>query len=163
MDVHYIQDSAVAAGILFNRVDCDQTLLEKSIKIENIQPYESGSFYKRELPCLTALIDSLDNKPTILIVDGYVYLNNDYKHGLGYYLYTFYNKKIPVIGVAKNNFKENTISKKLCRGTSKKPLYITSVGIDLEDASNIIENMHGTNRFPTLLKKVDSNCRNEQA
>ena len=81
MDVHYIQDSAVAAGILFNRVDCDQTLLEKSIKIENIQPYESGSFYKRELPCLTALIDSLDNKPTILIVDGYVYLNNDYKHG----------------------------------------------------------------------------------
>ncbi len=39
---------------------------------------------------------------------------------------------------------------------SIKPLFITSIGIDLEEATKLIKNMNGQNRIPTLLKKLDT-------
>lgn len=42
------------------------------------------------------------------------------------------------------------------RGTSSKPLFITSAGIDLRDAAEHIEKMHGMYRMPTLLKLLDT-------
>ena len=88
-----------------------------------------------------------------------MYLDNDKKKGLGAYLYDYYQNKTAVIGVAKNNFKENSISAKVIRGNSKKPLYITSIGIEQDVAADMIKKMHGDYRLPTLLKKVDSICR----
>jgi len=49
---------------------------------------------------------------------------------------------------------------KIFRGKSTNPLYITSEGIELEIAADLILNMHGIYRIPTLLKKVDQLCRN---
>ena len=71
-------------------------------------------------------------------------------------MYEALNEKIPVIGVAKNNFaKIDALKVPVLRGDSKKPLYITSKGIDLEQAASYIQEMHGEYRFPTLLKEVD--------
>lgn len=159
MDVHYLEDRAISAGILFDDLESDETLIEKTIEVKGVQPYESGQFYKRELPCLTELIDSLDQKPDVFIVDSFVYLDASGKPGLGAYLYDHYERIVPVIGVAKNGFKDNKMSKEVYRGESQKPLYVTSVGIPLDEAGLMIGKMHGGFRFPTLLKKVDALCR----
>jgi endonuclease V-like protein UPF0215 family len=37
-----------------------------------------------------------------------------------------------------------------------RPLYITSIGIDLDYATELIKNMKGNNRIPTLLKTLDT-------
>lgn len=159
MDVHYLDDHAISAGIVFDDLESGQTILEKTIEVKNIQPYESGQFYKRELPCLTALIDSFEEMPGLFIVDSYVYLDADKKPGMGAYLYEHYKGLVPVIGVAKNGFKDNKVSREVYRGESKKPLYVTSAGLALDEAGEMIRKMHGDFRFPTLLKKVDGLCR----
>lgn len=159
MDVDYRADHAIAAGILFDEVTSDETLEEPTVKILDVQPYESGLFYKRELPCLIQLIDSLASLPSVFIVDSYVTLNSEGKAGLGAYLSRHYHEEIPVIGVAKNNFKDNSFAAEVFRGESQTPLYVTSTGISQTEAAQIIQRMHGAYRFPTLLKKVDQNCR----
>lgn len=81
----------------------------------DIQEYESGAFYKRELPCLLSIIDKIPLNPDkdIVVIDGYVFLSDDGKLGLGGYLYKELDKKTPVIGVAKNNFHNiNKLKKK---------------------------------------------------
>lgn len=159
MDVDYRDTYAIAAGILFKDIESDLTMKETTVKIEDIQPYQSGQFYRRELPCLTKLIDSLEEMPSFFIVDSYVVLDSKNSPGLGAFLYEYYEEKVPVIGVAKNNFKDNQIASEVFRGESKSPLYVTSLGIDQEEAATLIKKMHGKYRFPTLLKKVDQNCR----
>ena len=66
------------------------------------------------------------------------------------------NKKIPVIGVAKNSFfrNKNTV-KEVFRGESKKPLYVSSIGIDLDIATSLIKDMKGNYRILTILKELD--------
>jgi len=99
-------------------------------------------------------------KISTIIVDSYVFLDDQNKLGLGGYLYQELNNKIPIIGVAKKSFhlnKKNVIE--ICRGKSKNPLYISSVGLDLELASNNILRMHGQYRMPTLLKLLDKETK----
>ena len=163
MDVDYREDYAVAAGILFDDWESDNTLKELTVKIDEIAPYESGQFYKRELPCLLQLIESLNSLPDIFIVDSFVYLDENKKPGLGGYLFQAFNEQIPVIGVAKSNFKDSTNSSEVLRGDSQNPLYVTSAGIDLNEAADLIKTMHGEFRNPTLLKKVDQLCRSGNA
>jgi len=48
---------------------------------------------------------------------------------------------------------------KIFRGGSRRPLYVNSVGIDLEEAKQKIIAMHGDFRVPTLLKLADRESR----
>lgn len=90
------------------------------------------------------------------IVDGFVYLDDNYKYGLGGHLFESLNRKIPIIGVAKTNFASNKENKvELLRGKSINPLYITSIGIDIETAKRNISKMFGDYRIPTILKELD--------
>lgn len=41
----------------------------------------------------------------------------------------------------------------------KRPLYITSLGVDLTEAAKLIENLGGSYRIPDILKKVDKLTR----
>ena len=69
------------------------------------EPYQPGSFYKRELPCILHLLNRIDLREIrLIIVDGFVVLDDDNKLGLGGYLFQFLGMEIPVIGVAKNDF-----------------------------------------------------------
>ena len=43
----------------------------------------------------------------------------------------------------------------LLRGKSINPLYITSIGIDIETAKRNISKMFGDYRIPTILKELD--------
>lgn len=130
---------------------------------EGVSEYIPGEFYKRELPCILSLLDKIKgeiDEISCIIVDGFVYLDDDKKAGLGKHLYDSLEGKIPVIGVAKTNFATVQNEKKeLKRGASETPLYISSVGIDIETATDLIKKMHGNYRIPTLLKKVDTLTR----
>ena len=119
--------------------------------------YVSGEFYKRELPCILSILKKVDiYSVEAIIIDGYVYLDNFKKFGLGGHLYEKINRKLPIIGVAKTNFLTNTLNKlELLRGKSKNPLYITSIGIEQIIAKQYISRMFGEYRIPKLLKELD--------
>lgn len=157
-DTYYFENKAKTVCLEFNQWTDEQESNIYEETLEDINEYVSGEFYKRELPCILSLLKkiSLENCEAI-IIDGFVVLNDEDKNGLGGFLYQELNKCIPIIGVAKNNFNQITLNKRaVYRGNSKKPLYITAKGINLDEASQKIMQMNGDYRIPYLLKRVDS-------
>lgn len=162
-DTYYYQDKARTVAVEFENWEDEKPKQIHKTVLNNIAEYESGQFYKRELPCILDLLKTVDlSTINYIVVDGFVYLDDNGKFGLGAYLYEALDRKIPIVGVAKNSFATiNQLNKSVLRGESKKPLYITAVGTDLDSASKYIESMHGEYRFPTLLKMVDGYSREE--
>lgn len=156
-DTYYFDGKAKTVCIEFTEWNQTENYKVHTEIIENVEEYIPGEFYRRELPCILSLLNKIENKNIeAIVVDSFVYLDDDKKFGLGGHLYENLNPKIPVIGVAKTNFASlNKDKKSLFRGDSQKPLYITSIGIDLEDAFKKVESMAGEFRFPTLLKELD--------
>ncbi|SNR17429.1 Deoxyinosine 3'endonuclease (Endonuclease V)-like protein [Tenacibaculum jejuense] len=160
-DTYYFDNKAKTVCVSFNKItDAEPTEIKDEI-IKDVPEYEPGSFYKRELPCILSLLKKYNlEEVELIIVDGYAILNNEGKLGLGGYLYEELNKTIPVIGVAKSQFNvENKFAKELFRGESKKPLYVSAIGLDLKEAYNAIKDMDGNYRMPTLLKVLDTKTR----
>ncbi|MEQ9219275.1 MAG: endonuclease V [Cyclobacteriaceae bacterium] len=161
VDVFYEQDQAQIAGVLFNdwkATEPDRVIYSTS---KDIQPYVSGAFYQRELPCITQLLRDHRLKPDIVIIDGYVFLDGHHQPGLGKYLFDEFDGKVPVIGVAKHPYRNISEKYALYRGKSKNPLYVTAAGIDSGDAKAYIRQMHGAYRIPTLLKMADQLSRKQ--
>ena len=156
-DTYYFDDNAKTVAVQFEHWTDAEPIQVFSETLTDIEPYESGSFYKRELPCILSLLKQIDlDAITTIVIDGFVVLDDHGALGLGGYLYEALDQKIPVIGVAKNNFaKIDQLKVPVLRGDSLKPLYITSKGMDLQQAAAYILQMHGDYRFPTLLKEVD--------
>lgn len=156
-DTYYFENKAKTVCIAFENWSDEVPFKIYTEILENIEDYTPGEFYKRELPCILSLLkQAAITAIDAIVVDGFVYLDDAKKPGLGGHLYAALNKEIPIIGVAKTNFA--TIEKHkqlLLRGNSIKPLYITSVGIDLPIAAQHIERMHGEFRIPILLKYLD--------
>jgi len=156
VDVFYKEAHAKAVGVLFEIED--EVLIDTIVDISAIpREYVPGEFYKRELPCILKIVDQCrDRNLELIIIDGYVYVDNGYRKGLGAHLYDKLEHKIPVIDVAKNPFHSNTTSAvELQRGLGKKPLYVTAVGMELVDAVEIVKHMKGEYRMPTLLRELD--------
>ena len=156
-DTYYFENKAKTVCISFDDWSDEENYTVETETIENIEEYQSGEFYKRELPCILSLLNKIEIKNiTTIIVDGFVYLDDDKRPGLGVHLYKQL-RNVPIIGVAKTNFATLDKNKReLYRGKSIKPLYITSIGIDLDEATKLIKNMKGENRIPTLVKKLDT-------
>ena len=162
IDVKYSEHHSAVAGVGFADWADDAPAVELVSFLEVPAAYQSGQFYKRELPCILKLLEEHELQPECIVVDGFVYLNGCSKPGLGRHLYDALDGKVPVIGVAKNPFKGIGPEYEVYRGTSKKPLYVTAVGIDTDKAKELIRTMHGKDRRPTLLKRVDQLCRSLQ-
>lgn len=156
-DTYYFENKAKTICVEFCNWTDEKCYKIYSEILENIQEYVSGEFYKRELPCILSLLEKIDlTKVETIIVDGYVYLDDEKKYGLGGYLYEKLGGEIPIIGVAKTNFATiETNKKSVFRGESTKPLFITAIGIDIDEAVEKIKHMHGEFRMPTLLKEMD--------
>ncbi len=156
-DTYYFDNMAKTVCLSFEDWNLEDNFKVYTEVISNVDEYISGEFYKRELPCILSLLSKIElEKINVIIIDGFVFLNDENKFGLGAYLYEKLDKKIPVIGVAKKDFA--TIEKnriELFRGKSKNPLFITSIGIELKQATQKIKEMNGQYRIPTLLKEVD--------
>jgi deoxyribonuclease V len=158
IDVHYRETEAKIVAVTFeNWMDSVPHQTYIAFK-KDIEDYEPGAFFKRELPCIIEIMAQTDvSTINFIVVDGYVFLNDEGKKGLGYYVYEHFNKKIPVIGAAKTRFFENDKwVRPILRGSSQNPLYITSIGVGLDDAASFIASMNGDFRMPTLLKLLDT-------
>lgn len=158
-DVQYFGDEAITGFVVFNSINDAKPMDTGQVLTKGIAAYEPGAFYKRELPCLLNAIDFITIKISLIIVDAYVWLDDD-KMGLGGYLYQALDEKIPVIGVSKSKF--NTATSKVIpvmRGQSQQPLYVSSIGMDTLKAAEMIEKMEGPYRLPTMIKLADAVCR----
>ena len=161
VDVQYVGDeSAVAAGIAFANWASAEVARTVSVRIDDVAPYQPGRFFARELPCIMQLLEAFGQTPATLVIDGYVTLGADENDGLGAHVFRALDGRVPVIGVAKTRFTDTPTDTEVYRGTSARPLYVTSRGIDHAEAKRLIREMHGDNRMPTLLTAVDRACRN---
>lgn len=156
VDVHYKTDYAKAVVVLFKADDLipQQVITEH---INEVAEYVPGQFYKRELPCILKVIEKLDLQSIdLIIVDGHVYTDNQKQFGLGGKLWEAFEERIPVIGVAKTSFLSNkdTVTEVL-RGESKSPLYVSAIGISLNEAALLVKNLKGSYRIPDILKTLD--------
>jgi len=156
-DTYYYDGKAKTICLEFQQWNQSTDFKVHTEIIDNVAEYIPGEFYKRELPCILSLLNKIDlKKVEVIIVDGFVYLDDEKKYGLGGHLYEKLNQEIPIIGVAKTNFASIERHKRsLLRGDSQKPLYVTAIGIELEDAFQKVESMAGEFRMPTLLKEMD--------
>ncbi|PIF45668.1 deoxyribonuclease V [Chryseobacterium sp. 52] len=160
-DTYYYEDYANTVCIAFEDWTSENESEIFTEKTEITSDYESGAFYKRELPCILSLLKKIELKEgDVIIVDGYVTLDNDGKIGLGGYLYEDLDQKYPIIGIAKNEFASpDSQRRNVLRGESKTPLFLTAKGVDVDDILPKLEQMHGLYRMPTLLKKLDQMSR----
>jgi deoxyribonuclease V len=153
VDVHYRDTRSVAAGIAFRGWLDESVVAECVITVSGIQPYKSGQFFERELPCLSAVLEKLP-PIDIVLIDGYVWLEKN-RPGLGAHLYTALGGRIPVIGVAKTRYFRAENVQEIVRGKSKQPLYISAAGLSVMEAAEHVRSMHAPYRIPTLLNRVD--------
>lgn len=158
VDVQYDEeaDCAVAAGVVFDEVAASCAIEERVERVDGIEPYVPGRFYRREMPCILKLLDCIKSNWDVLIVDGYVDLGE--RPGIGRHLYDELGGEKVVIGVAKNWFNGSS-AKEMCRGSSEKPLFVTAAGMPVMEAVRLVSAMHGDFRIPTLLARVDSLAR----
>jgi deoxyribonuclease V len=126
--------------------------------VVGVHAYQPGQFFRRELPCLLAVLRELP-PVAVVVVDGYVWLDGVSVAGLGAHLYQALAGKVAVVGVAKTKFGGPGGAVEVVRGRSTRPLFITAVGMDAQRAAEHVRSMHGPDRIPTLLKRVDSLAR----
>lgn len=160
-DVHYAEDSALAACVVADEWADAEARGSLTVRVSPIAAYEPGAFYKRELPCLLAVLE-VSPKVTHVVIDGYVWLDTVGAPGLGAHLHAALGREVPVIGIAKTAFRGSEMALRLERPGSEKPLFVTSIGLEPEAALQLVQRLHGPYRLPTLLKRVDQLSRSER-
>ena len=145
VDAYYAGSKAKVVGVLFENFGDEKPIKIISKVVGDVAPYESGSFYKRELPCIVSLLQDLDVRDiSLIVIDGFVYLDNDGRYGLGGHLYERLERRVQVVGVAKSPFKGSCkLVREICRGRSKRPLFVSAVGINLDEAAQLVKGMSG--------------------
>ena len=158
LDVQYDDEKqqAVAAAVVFREWTDAAHAVEHFVVCHEIESYIPGLFYRRELPCLLAVIREIQQPLSAIVIDGYVNLGD--KPGLGMHLWDALGRHTPIIGVAKTAFHAASACE-IKRGASNSPLFITTIGFDLDEAANCIQQMAGQYRIPDLLRRVDQLAR----
>ncbi len=147
--------TAVAACVVFSTWTAATIAVQHVVRIAEVADYESGQFYKRELPCVLAVLERVEGPIETILIDGYVVLDEHGTPGLGGHLWAELGRSTPIVGVAKNPYRANPAAVAVVRGDSKRPLYVTALGIEVATAAAEVGRMHGRFRLPTMLKQVD--------
>jgi deoxyribonuclease V len=159
LDVDYRRTATVAACVAFKRWTDDRVAFERSREVSGAPaPYVPGSFYLRELPTLLAILKTVPEAPSTLVIDGYVTLGPG-RPGLGARLHEALGSGVVVVGVAKTAFRGATHAVSVLRGASRKPLFVTAAGMSVVDAAERIRAMDGAHRIPTMIRRADRLCR----
>jgi len=169
-DVQYFDEdpattiAARAGAVVFQTFTDAQPVATYQKEFASVETYVPGEFYRRELPCLLALIADIREALHTFIVDGYVQLGpaGTSRPGLGQHLAAQLaaepsRASYTVVGVAKSHF-AGSVAAEVFRGGSQRPLYVTSTG-NITDAADRVRSMHGPHRIPTLLRLVDHLAR----
>jgi len=161
LDVSYKDNAAVAACLTFSDWTAASPLDEYVCRIQDIESYRAGEFFRRELPCLLRVLEELPELTELMLIDGYVWLDARRRPGLGVHLYEHFEGQIAVVGIAKTAFHGSPHAIQVVRGRSSRPLYVTAAGMDADAAATAVLSMHGQHRIPTLLRRVDQLCRGD--
>ncbi|MGL5829606.1 MAG: endonuclease V [Angustibacter sp.] len=158
VDVHYgDHGGARAALVVCQDLTFSAVTDERVVDIARTAPYEPGALYKRELPCIQALL-ALGPRLELLVIDGYATLNPKGRPELGAHAARAIG--VPVIGIAKTLFRPATHAVEVIRGAAARPLYVTTAGeLTAADAAKIVAEMAGPHRIPTALARVDNLSR----
>ncbi len=156
VDVCYHEQGATAAAVLFRDWTDEGPSAQEVCHIAQVEAYQPGQFYRRELPCVLAVLRALPEMPAVIVIDGHVWLRPE-EPGLGWHLHEATG--VPVIGVAKTSFDQSPHAARVRRGQSQRPLFVTAAGVAQQEAARHIESMHGSFRLPVLLKLADHLCR----
>jgi deoxyribonuclease V len=164
VDVAYREPVAYAACLVFESWS-DAREVEQVVAASPVAaPYRPGAFFERELPAILAVLERVTAPLETVVVDGYVWLGGA-RPGLGARLHEA--RGTPVIGVAKTAWPASPPGEDprravpVHRGRSARPLFVTSAGIEVTLAANLVRDMHGEHRIPTLLRTVDRLARDE--
>lgn len=163
VDVQYLPaGDARAALVLATTPAFAEIAAERVVTVAEVAAYEAGSFWKRELPCIRAVLAGVAGVE-LLLVDGYVDLYPNGQPGLGAYAHSAFG--VPVIGVAKSRFATATHAVPVVRGASgaTRPLYVTAAGLPVRDAADLVRAMAGRYRLPDALRRVDALARGHAA
>jgi deoxyribonuclease V len=160
LDVQYSDENSTArAAILLAELWTDGTARWMNVvDVSEVAPYQPGEFFRRELPCLQKALASAPEKPSAIVIDGYVWLDQSGRPGLGAKLFQTLGETTSVIGVAKTRF-HDAPGIDVYRNRSSTPLIVTAAGCNELDAAEQVRTMHGSFRIPTLLKLVDQLAR----
>lgn len=155
VDTHYHNQGARTALVLFENWT-DASPAGEVVREHHYPPaeYVPGAFFRRELPSILDVLEGERHRLSTLVIDGYVWLDDDGRRGIGAILYEELGESIPVIGVAKRQF-AGAAGTRIMRDSSKRPLIVTAIGIDESVAAKHIASMHSPYRIPTLLKWAD--------
>jgi deoxyribonuclease V len=104
-------------------------VVERAVRLAEVAPYRAGHILHPELPALRAVLTDV-GRLDLLVVDGYVHLDPHGRPGLGAHAHAEF--AVPVIGVAKTAFHGATHAIEVHRGSARRPLYVTAVGIPAE-------------------------------
>jgi deoxyribonuclease V len=157
VDVHYLSTGwARAAAVLAADAAFAHVLAERTAVVPQVPPYRPGEFYRRELPPLRAVLADLSGLG-LLVVDGYADLDPAGRPGLGAHAHAEFG--VPVIGVAKSRFRTATHAVPVVRGSSVRPLFVTSAGMPVSDAADLVRRMVGRYRLPDALRRADTLAR----
>jgi deoxyribonuclease V len=163
IDVDYDEDpagtTATAACVVIPGWSSAKPIAEYVREIGDVAAYVPGRFFERELPCVLAVLELVEHPLALIVIDGYVVLDGDGTWGMGGFLWAALGELVPVVGVAKHPFRANPAAIEVYRGGSKRPLFVTALGVDPQAAANDVQRMHGEHRLPTALKRVDRLCR----
>jgi deoxyribonuclease V len=164
LDVHYPSEQlAIAAGVALGSWDARSVEDVAVARVEcPVSAYAPGDFYRRELPCLLAVLAEVPFEISVVVIDGYVFLDEAGRRGLGAHLSEALGG-VPVVGVAKTRFRTATTAIEVLRGGSAKPLWVTAVGMEASVAADRVRAMVGDHRVPTHLRGVDRLCRTSLA
>jgi deoxyribonuclease V len=93
------------------------------VEVGPVGEYRQGQFWRRELAPLLGGIDSADDV-SVCVIDAYVDLGGARTPGLGRILHA--KTGIPVIGVAKSRYPDSPREYEIQRGSSRRPLYVST-------------------------------------
>jgi deoxyribonuclease V len=163
LDVDYRGAGAVAAAVLAADWTDAVPAAEVVAQIPVAEAYVPGEFFRRELPCLLAVLDRCPVRPTLCVIDGFVWLGPG-RRGLGARVFEALGGSVPVVGVGKTAFRSaEPVAARVCRAKSRQPLWVTAAGMELAPAAEAVRSMHGLHRLPTLLKRADRLARTAPA
>jgi deoxyribonuclease V len=155
LDVFYANNAAQSAAVIFDGWRSTHVLARYTAAVSPVANYEPGQFYLRELSPLLVVIQNIQEPIDTYVIDGYCHLSSDLAPGLGAHLSQALRQSIAVVGVAKNRYRQSTHAVEVCRGDSKRPLFVTSIGLSYDIAGADVASMAGPHRIPQMLKAVD--------
>lgn len=160
LDAAYGDGASAAACVVAAAWESPGSLGEYTHRDGPAADYKSGEFYRREMPLLLSVLNMLPRKPEIIVIDGYVWLGVEERKGLGAHLFEALGRASPVVGIAKTKFDGASYwAAEVRRGLSESPLFVTSAGMAMVEATAAVKGMHGAHRIPDLVGRVDQLAR----